>query len=141
MLGDYARFQPIYGMSILDIDTPVVQPILITAKGAARRICVQRLVFVPSVYTACVIAFLDSLTMLSVGNLSIPAFNPSTSGETNSFSLDFGPTGTMLSAGANLLLAAVPGCASGRLHIEAYQKGPLPGPGTYTAPTTAGVTA
>ena len=125
MSGDYGRFQPIYGMSIVDTDLPIVPTALITAKSPARTVCVQKVVFVPSVYVASVLSFVDSVTGVSIGSFSIPANQQTLGDGSDTFVLDFGPTGTKLSLGANLTFTVTANGAAGRLHIEAYQKGPI----------------
>jgi hypothetical protein len=138
MSGDYGRFQPIYGMSIVDTDVPGSISPLITAKAPNRIVTVQKIVFSPSVWTGTILSFLDSVTLIQIGSLSIPTVEPAVGDGNDMLFLDFGPTGTQLAPGSNLLMG---GTGTGRLHIEAYQKGPLPGPLKYVAPMTAGFTA
>lgn len=137
MSGDYGRFQPIYGLSLVDVDLPTVQPILIQAKGPLRKITVQRIVFSPTVYVTATMTFLDNVTGAVIATFSIPNVQPQ---DVLAYMVDFGPTGTTLAAGSHLQLGVVGG-AAGRLHIEAYQKGPLPSVTVSTPPQTAGVTA
>lgn len=125
MSGDYGRFQPIYGMSIVDVDLPQIPSLLITAKSPARTICVQKIVYMPSTYVASILSFIDSVTGVSIGSFSIPASEPNVGDASDMFSLDFGPTGTKLSLGAGLTFSVTVNGAAGRLHIEAYQKGPI----------------
>ena len=124
MAGDYGRFQPIYGMSIVDVDLPLIPTVLITAKSAARTVCVQKIVFVPTTYVASVLSFVDTVTGVSIGSFSIPAFELATGANADTFILDLGPTGTKLSLGASLTFTVSVNGVAGRLHIEAYQKGP-----------------
>jgi len=118
--GDYTRVIPIYGMNIVDEDLPTIDTLLIAAKSATRVICVQRITFVPIQYFDATLSFIDTVTNKSIGNIVVPASGPSLG--RNMYYLDFGPRGTPLSAGANLILG-VTGGAVGRLHIEAFQKG------------------
>ena len=127
MPSDYTQLWRIYGASNADIDLPTILPLL-TAKSATRIIRVQRIMFAPtiyapSVYSAGVISFVDSISGLSIGTLTIPGTAPSSGFDM--FQLDFGPKGTPLTVGANLLLGVItPGSApTGRLHIDAYQAG------------------
>lgn len=120
MPNDYTRVIPIYGMNIVDIDLPAVNNILIQAKSATRVICVQRITFVPIQYFDATLSFVDTVTNKSIGNIVVPSSGPSLG--RNMYYLDFGPRGTPLSVGANLILG-VTGGAVGRLHIEAFQKG------------------
>ncbi len=114
--GDYTRSFASYGGQPIDVDLPTVSP-LVTAKSATRIITVIKISFMPSTYEASTVSFLDSISGKSIGSMTIPATAPSGS---NTFVLDWGPVGTKLTAGANLLIA---GNATGRLHIEAVQKG------------------
>jgi hypothetical protein len=123
MSGDYGRFQPIYGMSIVDVDLPQVGP-LITAKAANRSIAVQRIQFEPSTWNGATLSFYDSVTLVQIASLYVPTVEPTIGDASSSLNVDLGPTGTKLAPGSNL---AMSGSATGRLHIEAYQKGPLPG--------------
>ena len=120
MANDYTRVIPIYGMNIVDRDLPTINTLLVQAKSATRIICVQRITFVPIQYLDGTLSFLDSATGKSIGNLVIPSSGPSLG--RNMFYQDFGPRGTPLTLGANLVLG-VTGGAVGRLHIEAFQKG------------------
>ena len=126
MAGDYTRNWKIYGASIVDVTLPSNVSPLITARAANRMITVQRITFTPSVWSGTTLSFVDSLTGIEIGHLDIPPSNPTLAGDTNMLYIDYGPTGTKLSPGANLLLG---GGGTGRLHIEAYQKGPLSGIG------------
>ena len=120
MPNDYTRVIPIYGMNIVDKDLPTVDPLLVKAKSATRVVCVQRITFVPIQYLDATLSFIDSISNKSIGNLVVPSSGPSLG--RNMFYLDFGPRGTALSTGANLILG-VTGGAVGRLHVEAFQKG------------------
>jgi len=135
--GDYSRLYRTYGGSLVDIDLPTAQPILIAPRAANRIITVLYITFTPTVYTGTTLTFIDSLTTNVIGTITVPA-QPLTSVGEQMLYIDFGASGTPLSVGASLLLG---GSSTGRLHIEAYQKGPLPGPPTYVAPKTAGFTA
>lgn len=147
MSGDYGRFQPLYGMSIVDVQIPALtesNPGVVLARTSTRKICVQKLIFAPSTWAAAVLIFSDSLTGIVIGTITVPSAAPgssSTDSVENALELDFGPTGTLLSAGANLSLAINPPGPAGTLHIESYQKGPLYATPVYTPPGTAGVTA
>jgi len=120
MSGDYTRVIPIYGMNIVDKDLPTVNNILITAKSSTRTICIQRVTFVPIQYLDGTLSLVDSITGEAIANLVIPSSGPSLG--RNMYYEDFGPRGTPLTTGANLILG-VTGGAVGRLHIEAFQKG------------------
>lgn len=112
--------QSAYGLSVVDIDLPTLS-ILILAKSATRIVCVQRITFTPTVYSGTTITFVDSVTLKSIGRLDVPLVPPSaTDNGSHGMYLDWGPTGTKLSIGANLIIG---GNGNGRLHIEAYQKG------------------
>jgi hypothetical protein len=140
MAGDYGRFQPIYGLSIVDLDLPTAQTAVVTAKGPARKVTVQRITYVPSTYAQATISFVDSLTGVVVGSFDVPATKPQTGDGTDMLYLDWGPTGTQLSAGANLNLGVTANGAAGRLHIESYQKGPISVVPLPVFPQTAGFT-
>lgn len=120
MAGDYTRVIPIYGMNIVDWDLPSVNTLLIQAKSATRVVCVQRITFVPIQYIDGVLHFIDSVTNKDIAVITVPSTAPSLG--RNMFYVDFGPRGTGLSTGANLILGTTGG-AVGRLHIEAFQKG------------------
>lgn len=141
MPGDYERYVPVYGMSITDVDLPTANPILIAAKSPSRIVTVQRITFVPAVYVQATLTFSDSVTGTIIGTFDVPATKPQAGDSSDMLFLEYGPTGTKLAAGSNLLIGVTANGASGRLHIEAYQKGPLPGPSPYVAPRTAGFTA
>jgi hypothetical protein len=127
MPGDYYRFSPIYGMSVIDIDLPVGSPILQVAKSPTRKITVQKIMFAPSVYAVSTLTFVDSISGVVICTLAVPSMPPNTGDGSNTIFADFGPKGTQLTAGASLLLGVTPpASAAGRLHIECYQAGPLP---------------
>ena len=117
-MGLNAVFRRCYGLQIRDFTCPVVDPVLLYAKTPTKKIVVQNIRFTPSAYVASIVSFQDSLTGQSIGSISVPAVRPDGADE---YTLDFAPTGTKLSPGANLLIASTNGVA-GRLHIETYQK-------------------
>ena len=121
-MSDHSRLYRTYGGDVVDKDLPLADPVLIAADSATKRVCVLEIEFTPSTYTACVLAFIDSLTDQRIGTLTLPADGPGVVEGSNQFTLTFGPSGTKLSAGADLLLGVVSGSATGRLHIEACQK-------------------
>lgn len=108
-----------YGGSVVDLNLPLVTSVLIAAKSTTTKICVQRIVFVPTTYIASVLTFLDSLTGVKVAQITVP---DSAVNQDDLWPVDFGERGTPLSAGASLVLGTTNG-AVGRLHIDAYQKG------------------
>lgn len=121
MAGDYRAPWTIYGANNVDLTLPsAVQP-LIAAPSAKCTIYVQRVSFIPALFTGTVLQFIDSLTRVVVGTISIPtaAAYALNNGVWNYAPLDFGPSGTPLSKGAHLLLG---GSANGQLHIDAYIK-------------------
>src|SRR5580692_9945785 len=114
--------QACYGMSMVDVDLPLIPTILITAKSPARTIVVQKIVFVPSVYVASTLSFVDSVTGVSIGSFSIPQYQSTVGDGSDAFIIDFGTTGTKLALGSSLTFTVSVNGVSGRLHIDAYQK-------------------
>jgi hypothetical protein len=101
------------------IADPSIDSILVTAKSTRQRIYVQSITYTPTSYVAgTVLNFLDSLTGVSIGQISIV---PVTVGYTMQYPLDFGDTGIALSLGANLKLAVASGGVIGRMLVKAYQ--------------------
>lgn len=121
-MSDYSRLYRIYGGNVVDRDLPTVEPLLIEADSATKRICLLEATFAPSTYVAGVLALIDSETGRAIGTLTIPEGGPGVVEGANQYTLDFGPSGTKLTAGADLLLSIVSGGVVGRLHIEACQK-------------------
>ena len=114
MAGDYSRAWTIYGSSNVNVVLPTLVYPLVAAQSAKCTVKIQRITFVPSVYTGTTLTFVDSLSKLPIASIVIPAAaapgNPQT--------VDFGPNGIALQQGAHLLLG---GSANGALHIDAYQ--------------------
>ena len=107
-----------YGIQRVDKTLPVVDPVLQYAKSPTKKIGVLTIRLAPSAYVASIVSFQDSLTGQSIGSISVPAVRPDGADE---YTLEFAPTGTLLSPGANLLIASTNGVA-GRLHLESYQE-------------------
>jgi hypothetical protein len=128
MPGDYRDvIQRTYGSKVVDLDLPTGNNILVAAKGPLQLIAVQYVSFVPSTFVAATITLVDSITGLAVGTLTVPASAPQIGDGSSMLFLNYGPSGTKLSKGANLLLGVTANGAAGRLHIEYYQK-----PNIYT---------
>ena len=114
--SDYRIAWRIYGANNVDLQLPsALKEPLIAAQSAKCKIYVQGIQFLPSVFTGTTLGFVDSLTGKLIGSFVIP---PTAAGW-YATPLDFGPNGTPLTKGANLLMS---GSANGQLHIDAYQK-------------------
>ncbi len=108
-----------FGINRKDIDLPTANPILVIAKTPASVPVVLEIVFSPAVYQTGTIQFIDSISGLVIGTLTVP---PAAAGNgVDQVSLKYGKTGTQLSAGANLIMSSS-GVVVGRLHLETYQK-------------------
>lgn len=118
MSMEYRQSWKAYGGSVVDKQLPVVDPVLIYAKTAASRIAVQEIEFSPSVWVTTTLSFQDSVNGQVIGTITVPPNAPVGMG---SLYLVFGPAGSKLSAGANLILGTTAG-AAGRLHIAAFQR-------------------
>lgn len=118
-MSDRARLFRIYGGQVIDVDLPTLVP-LITAKSATRIVTVLLITFTPAMAGSGTLSFLDSLTNRVIGVMTLM---PQALGAgSNSLTLDFG-SGTPLRAGANLILSETYGMPTGRVHLEAVQKG------------------
>ena len=111
----------VYGLDRTDLDLPATSPIIITAERATATIVVLRILFAPTTYTESVVSFVDRLTGQAIGTMRIPSLAAVDVTHTL-FELDFRPTGTSLSTGADLVVSTTAG-AHGRLHGESYQRG------------------
>lgn len=120
MAGDLDRIRRCYGINSKDVDLPTASNILVLARATTRIIVLLGATFAPSVYVAGTIQLVDSLTNKVVGVLTIP---PTTGMGVDQVRLTYDTVGTALSTGANLVLGTLPAGATGRLHIETYQKG------------------
>src|ERR1700674_1876096 len=141
MPGDVSREWTIYAGSLVDVDLPTINPVLVTAHRPGVAVGVQRIVFSPNVYVAAVLSFFDSLTNVVIATLQVPAAEPALGDESDAIYVDFGPHGTLLSVGGSLNFSVTANGASGRLHVDAYQHGPFLPETKYVAPMTAGFTA
>lgn len=126
MAGDYEKF--IHTNSDKSMDLTVLaatdDTTLITPKSANHQIWVQRIVVTISTYSAKTWLFKDSAgTPVELDLISIPAAAVALASESNAFAvLDYGPKGTPLTLGKNLLLDVSAAGAAGRVHVDAYEK-------------------
>ena len=123
MAGDARDIvQRTYGIQAFDLDLPSAVTHVAVAKNPGRSVCVQKIRFTPTAYAQSTLSFSDSLTGVIIGVIWIPTTAPQLGDSSNEMDLDWGPEGTRLSVGADLVLAVSINGATGRLHIESYQK-------------------
>lgn len=131
--------QTIYGWNSIDIDIPYAFQMIVVPKNPLKRICIQSIVFWPNIWAQTSMSFSDSITGVVIGILNIPAQPPQIGDGSNGIQVHLAPTGTKLNVGAGLNLTLTPfNGASGRLHLETYQKGPIYAVVPYQTPMTAG---
>lgn len=130
----------IYGLDSTDIHIPTAFEAVVSARTPGKSITVMSVVFWPNAWAQTTLTFSDSLTGVNIGILNVPAQPPQIGDGSNGIFVNFGAVGTQLSPGANLNLSVSINGASGRLHIESYQKGPIYVVVPYQAPMTAGST-
>lgn len=126
MAGDYNKYRMCYADKSTDLTVLAAtdDTTLITPKSADHQIFVQRIVVTISTYAAKTWLFKDSAgTPVELDLISIPAAAVALASESNAFAtLDYGPVGTPLTKGKNLLLDVSAAGAAGRIHVEAYEK-------------------
>ena len=121
------------------IQEPVPGSILVQVRNPLQTIYIQKIVYSPtSIIPGTVLSFIDSLTLQSIGFITI--MPPSVAQPP--YIIDFGAgdsgsSGTALTKGASLVLAVLVGGSAGRIHIKAYQL-PLVINVAYVPPATAG---
>jgi hypothetical protein len=121
---DYLRYQLFFTSTVTDFvilaGDAGATVVLITPRTAYDSLYIQRVAVYPTTYAAVLLTFQDSAsTPLKIGQLSIPATAPTVASD---HLLDFGPTGTKLTAGKTFdVLTGATGLAC-RIHIEAYEK-------------------
>jgi hypothetical protein len=123
--GDYAGYQNHYSNKSTDLAVLAAtdDTTLITAKSANHRIYVQKIVVNITTYSAKTWLFKDSAgTPVDKALISIPAAAVALPSESGSMVIDFGPKGTPLTLGKNLLLDVSAAGAAGTIHVEAYEK-------------------
>jgi hypothetical protein len=123
--GDYAGYQNHYTNKSTDLSVLAAtdDTTLITAKSAGHTIFVQKIVINITTYSAKTWLFKDSAgTPVEKALISIPAAAVALPSESNSMVIDFGPKGTPLTEGKNLLLDVSAAGAAGTIHVEAYEK-------------------
>ncbi len=123
--GDYVGYQNHYSNKTTDLTVLAAtdDTTLITAKSANHQIFVQKITITISTYSAKTWLFKDSAgTPVELDLVTIPAAGVALPSENNSIVLDYGPKGTPLTLGKNLLLDVSAAGAAGRIHVEAYEK-------------------
>ena len=96
---------------------------LITVKSANHQLYIQKITISITTYSAKTWLFKDSAgTPVELALISIPAAAVALKSESGTIEFDFGPTGTPLTLGKNLLLDVSAAGAAGRIHVEAYEK-------------------
>ena len=133
--------QSTYGINSADFNLPTFPITLVPAKGPNRLVCIQQILFWPNMWAQSTLTFSDSLSGFVIGILNVPATPPQVGDSSNGLFLTFLPTGTLLSAGAGLNMSVSINGASGRLHLETYQKGPVFTIAPYVAPSAATLAA
>jgi hypothetical protein len=139
MPGDYARAYPIYGGIRTDVDLPSAFALVVPSR-ANVRLAIQKIVFSPSVYVSAILSFYDSITLVVIGTIQVPAVEPAAGDGSDINFLDFGSNGTLLSLNASLLYSVTANGAQGRLHVDSFNKGPFVRPALPVFPMTAGFT-
>ena len=114
MANDYRAAWAIYGSNKIDVVLPALVYPLVTAKSTKCTVKIQRITFVPTVFTGTTLTFVDSLSGAAIATIVIPT----NAALGNPIPIDYGPVGVALTKGAHLLLG---GSANGMLHIDAYQ--------------------
>lgn len=127
--------QSTYGLNSVDFDLPTFPTTIVQSKGPTRRISIQAVTFWPNTWAQTTLTFSDSLTGTVIGILNIPATPPQVGDGSNGIFVSFIPTGTLLSPGAGLNLVISINGATGRLHLETYQKGQVFIVPVYVAPS------
>ena len=123
--GNYAGYQNHYSNKSMDLTVLAAtdDTTLITAKSANHQIFVQKITVNITTYSAKTWTFKDSTgTPVEIAHISIPGAAVALPSESNSMVIDFGPKGTPLTLGMNLLLDVSAAGAAGRIHVEAYEK-------------------
>ena len=123
--GDYVGYQNHYTNKSTDLNVLAAtdDTTLITAKSANHRIYVQKIVINITTYSAKTWDFEDNAgTPIQIAHISIPAAAVALPSESNSIVIDFGPKGTPLTLGKNLVLDMSAAGAAGTVHVEAYEK-------------------
>lgn len=125
MAGDYEKFRRHYEQINVDYDlaTGTAGPVTLKAvRNAGYTIYVQRIDMDVATYSAKVVTFQDSAGTPSViAQSSIPATEPTNAGA-QAFTHDFGPRGTALTEGKDLVLSLSGAGVGARIHIYGYQR-------------------
>lgn len=125
MAGDYVTKLRQYGDQSFDYDlaTGTAGPVtLFTVRNSAYRIYVQKISVSVVTFAAKTLTFQDSAgSPVVIAVDSIPAAETATPGD-QTWSQDFGPDGTALSVGKNLVLALSAAGAAARIHVQLYQR-------------------
>lgn len=126
MAGDYRKFQHTYSDKSVDLTVLAAtdDTTMITPKSANHQIFVQRISVSITTYAAKVWTITDSAgTPIPIALISIPAAAVALASESNNYAtFDFGPAGTPLTKGKNLVLDVSATGAAGTIHVEAYEK-------------------
>lgn len=124
MSGDYNKYRRHYQDISLDYDLAATTggPVTLKAvRNSAYTIYIQRISTDVKTYAAKTLTFEDSGTPTVIAVDSIPAAEPTNAGA-QSWDHDFGPVGTALGEGKDLVLALSASGVAARIHIEGYQR-------------------
>lgn len=125
MAGDYTKYLRHYQDISFDYDlaTGTGGPVtLATVRNANYTIYVQKITTDVVTFAAKTLSFEDSAnTPVVIAQDSIPSTEPTSAGA-QAYDHDYGPIGTALTQGKNLVLALSGAGVAARIHVQAYQR-------------------